>query len=127
MNLVFSENQTKYIYIATGEKENVKLAVNDLIKDIKSVCCDAQITDCKENADIFVCSKDSFEFNELSKGEVAFSHVEEFCYIIEQEKLFLFGADDLGVSWAIYSFLENELKIPPFYIFEDIKLQKKKR
>lgn len=125
MSMVFNDDKTKYIYIAKNERENVILAVNDLISDIKKVCGNAEITDCKNKADIFVCTKDSQEFNDISGDNVKFSHKEEFCYRVQNDKLYLFGDDDLGTSWAIYTFLEKELKIPPFYIFEDIEIEKK--
>lgn len=127
MGFVFNAGDMKKVYIAQNEKENVCLAAYDLIKDIRSVCCDAVFTDDVNSADIFVCSADNKEFSLISNGEVKFLHEEEFCYCIKNGKLYFFGADDLGAMWAIYSFSENELKIPPFYIFEDIKITKNNR
>ena len=120
MSFVFNATKSKKIYIAQGERENVRLAVNDLMKDIQRVCGGAVLTEIYDDADIVVASKQSVEFVEISAGKVAFTKEEEFCYRIENSRLYLFGADDLGTMWAIYAFAENELKIPPFYIFEDI-------
>ncbi len=125
MSFVFKECSIKKIYIASGEKENVFLAVNDLIKDIQSICGYAEITSKREEADIFVCTKENEEFKILVDNSVSFSHEEEFYYSIKDGKLYLLGADDFGTMWAIYTFVEKELKIPPFYFFDDIVVERK--
>lgn len=125
MSFILMESTVKKVYIARDERENVRFAVYDLIRDIKSVCGGTELTDICEEADIFVVSQQSVEFARISGDKEAFTHEEEFCYRVENGKLYFFGADDLGVMWAIYTFAEKELKIPPFYIFEDIQVERK--
>ena len=127
MSFTFNEFKTNKIYIASGEKENVRLAVEDFISDVKKTCGCAELTDIYEEADIFVASRLSAEFTRISGDKVAFTHEEEFCYRVENGKLYFFGSDDLGVMWAIYTFAEKELKIPPFYFFEDVEIERKRR
>ena len=127
MSFKFNEFKTNKIYIASGEKENVRLAVEDFISDVKKTCGCAELTDICEEADIFVVSRLSAEFTRISGDKVAFTHEEEFCYRVENGKLYFFGSDDLGVMWAIYTFAEKELKIPPFYFFEDVEIERKRR
>jgi hypothetical protein len=127
MSFILCKSDSKKIYIAVGESESVHLAVNDLIKDIQSVCGDAELTSVREEADVFVASTQSGEFANISGGREIFTHEEEFCYRIENGKLYLLGMDDLGTMWAIYTFLEKELKTPPFYIFEDIQVEHKEK
>lgn len=38
MSFMFNEFKTNKIYIASGEKENVRLAVEDFISDVKKTC-----------------------------------------------------------------------------------------
>lgn len=125
MSFVFQEKDCKKIYIAKGEAESVRLAVKDFIKDIRSVCGDAALVENAQIADIIVCSDLSAEFPILCAEEQAFSHVEEFIYRVKDGKLFFFGAGDLGVIWALYTFSEKELGIPPYYYFDDIPAEKK--
>lgn len=127
MSFTFNEAETKKIYIAFGEKESVCLAVNDFIGDVHKICGDAEITSNPQQADIFVCSQDCEEFSSIANGKAIFTHEEEFCYCIENGKIYFLGADDLGVMWAIYTFVEKEFQIPPFYYFEDIQVARKAR
>ena len=99
MSFTFNEFETKKIYIASGEQENVRLAVNDFISDVKKLCGDAVITFSRDDADVFICSPASEEFSSLA-GDIAFTREEEFCYHIERKKIYFLGADDLGVMWA---------------------------
>lgn len=125
MSFLFQENNCKKIYVANGEAESVYLAVNDLIKDIRSVCGDVTTVNESSLADIIVCSNDSTEFSALSENAVHFSQAEEFVYKIKDGKIFFFGAGDLGVIWAIYTFSERELNIPPYYFFDGIQIKNK--
>ena len=105
MSFTFNGAETKKIYIAFGEKESVCLAVNDFIGDVHKICGDAEITSNPQQADIFVCSQDCEEFSSIANGKAIFTHEEEFCYCIENGKIYFLGADDLGVMWAIYTFV----------------------
>ena len=44
MSFMFNEFKTNKIYIASGEKENVRLAVEDFISDVKKTCGCAELT-----------------------------------------------------------------------------------
>ena len=57
MSFTFNEFKTNKIYIASGEKENVRLAVENFISDVKKTCGCAELTDIYEEADIFVASR----------------------------------------------------------------------
>ena len=63
MSFTFNEFETKKVYIASGEKENVRLAVADFISDIKKACGTAETTSDIHKADIIVCSKESEELS----------------------------------------------------------------
>ena len=110
MGFIFNKNKLIKIYIAKEQPECVKLAVEDLISDIEKICCKTTKIDSAETADIVVCMKGTPEFNKLA-GNINLSHDEEYMYLIKNGKISFFGADDLGTMWAIYSFIENELKI----------------
>ena len=126
MSFIFNKDNIIKIYIAKDERENVRLSVYDLKNDINRVCCDAEIVFDSKKADIIVCSANNEEFSRFSNCEYNFSR-EEYRYIVENEKIYLFGADDLGTMWAIDAFSEKELNIPPFYFFDGINFRRKKR
>ena len=127
MGFTIKENKAIRIFIAKNECESVLCAVNDLISDIyKKVACKVKLVETIDIADIIVCSANNSEFNTISNKRVELSHSEEFCYIIEDNKIYFFGAEDLGTMWSIYSFSENELKIPPYYYFDDIEFETQK-
>ena len=113
MSFTFQATGIKKIFVSEGEPESVRLAVSDLIKDIRSVCGGAELTASEADADIVVATTPE-----------RFSHEEEFCYEIKNQ-IRLTGADDFGTMWAIYTFSERELKIPPFYLFDGITVEKK--
>lgn len=125
MGFLFQENGCKKIYIAKGSKESVLLAVQDFIKDVRTVCGDVSLVNEASLADIIICDDTHAEFPVLSKNELQFSHAEEFVYKIQNGKLYFFGAGDLGVIWALYTFLERELGVPPYYYFDGIEIERK--
>ncbi|MBQ8428947.1 MAG: glycosyl hydrolase 115 family protein [Clostridia bacterium] len=125
MSFLFHENDCKKIYVAKDSAESVLLAIEDFIKDVRAVCGDITFTNEPSIADIVVCAKDSEEFFALTDGGVYFSHTEEFVYQIKDGKIFFFGADDLGVLWALYTFMEKELGVPPYYYFDGIQIERK--
>lgn len=125
MRFIFQEKTGKKIYIAQGEAESVRLAAQDFIQDIRSVCGDAYLTKNPQDADIFICSVGAREFSALSGEDISFSHAEEFVYRVKDGKLCFFGADDLGTVFALYTFSERELGIPPFSYFDDIQPEKR--
>lgn len=116
----------KRVFVGVDEPEALKLAVNDLVKDINAVCGKACLTDDSASADIIVCSDKSGMFGELSGG-TAFLHEEEFFYEIKKDKIIICGRGDLGAMWGIYTFSEKELGIPPYYLFDDFKPEKKEK
>lgn len=125
MSFLFQENGCKKIYIAKDSRESVLLAMQDLIRDVRAVCCDVTVVSDPTLADIIICDDTSAEFSALRKDGLTFSHNEEFLYKIQDGKLYFFGAGDLGVMWAIYTFCERELNIPPYYYFDGIEIERK--
>lgn len=124
MSFIFKKDEVKKIYIGESEAQSLKLAVNDLIKDIRAVCGGAALTDDCSAADIIVCSDGAERFSERSGG-VTFSHEEEFLYRVEEKRIFICGKGDLGAMWGIYTFSEKELGIPPYYLFDGFNPQKR--
>lgn len=126
MSFIIKNGETKRVFVGVDEPEALKLAVNDLVKDINSVCGKACLTDDSASADIIVCSDKSGLFGELSGG-TAFLREEEFFYEIKNDKIIICGKGDLGAMWGIYTFSEKELGIPPYYLFDDFKPEKKEK
>ena len=118
MSFIFKKGETKKVFVSLNEPESLKLAVNDLIKDVNAVCGTATLTKDEKSADIVVCSDKSDLFAELY-GDFAFSREEEFFYEIKKDKIIICGNGDLGAMWGIYTFSENELGVPPYYLFDD--------
>lgn len=120
MSFVFKKGETKRVFVGADEPDSLKLAVNDLIKDINNVCGKAEQTPDFSSADIIVCSDKSDLFGMVSGG-LTFLHEEEFHYDIKSDKVIICGKGDLGTMWGIYTFSEKELGIPPYYLFDDFK------
>ena len=124
MSFIFKKDETKRVFVGSDEPESLKLAVNDLIKDINNVCGAAVLTYDVASADIIVCSDESEAFGEFS-GKMPFSHEEEYFYEIRKDKIIICGKGDLGTMWGIYTFSEKELGVPPYYLFDDFKSARK--
>lgn len=124
MSFIFKKSETKRVFCGADEPESLKLAVNDLIKDINNVCGAAVLTNDVDSADIIVCSDKNELFERFAKGN-SFSHEEEFRYEIKSDKIIVCGNGDLGTMWGIYTFSETELEIPPYYLFDDFKPTRK--
>lgn len=118
MSFVFKKDEGKKIYIADSEAQSLRLAANDLVKDIRAVCGGATLTNDYNLADIVICSNLASCFEKFSGG-VKFSHEEEFFYLVQADKIVICGNGDLGTMWGIYTFSEQELGIPPYYLFDD--------
>lgn len=125
MSFLFQENECKKIYVPKNTSESVLLAVQDLIRDVRAVCGDAAMVEDYSIADIIACDDGCEEFSALSENEMPFTHTEEFAYKIKDGKIFFFGAGDLGLLWAIYTFCEKELNVPPYYYFDGIEMERK--
>lgn len=121
MEFIFRKNECKKIYLPQDEKESLRLAVDSLIKDIYRVCGAAIKTENAAEADIVVCSADSAEFSVLSGGRYAFNAAEMFTYAVENGKIFIFGADDLGAIFGVYTFTEQELGVSPDVLFDGVQ------
>ena len=121
MEFIFRKNECKKIYLPQDEKESLRLAVDSLIKDIYRVCGAAIKTENAAEADIVVCSADSEEFSVLSGGRYAFNAAEMFTYTLENGKIFIFGADDLGAIFGVYTFTEQELGVSPDVLFDGVQ------
>ncbi|MBQ8375300.1 MAG: glycosyl hydrolase 115 family protein [Clostridia bacterium] len=125
MDLILTADGALGVYLAKGEKSWVSLAADDLIKDICRVCGGAKRVETAEQADIVLCSAESEEFSALFKEVAPFSCAEEFFYQVKDGKAYIFGADDLGLIWGIYTFSERELHIPPDYLFDGVEFIQK--
>lgn len=125
MGFLFQKNDCKKIYLAKDSKESVLLATQDFIRDVRATCGDVTVVSESTLADIIICDNTSVEFPVLSKNEIQFFHPEEFMYKIQNGTLYFFGAEDLGVIWALYTFLEQEIGIPPYYYFDGIQIERK--
>ena len=126
MSFSFHGGETKKVFVGDNEPESLKLAVNDLIKDINSVCGKAESTSSFLAADIICCSDKNEMFAEISNG-VSFAREEELFYEIKNDKIVICGNGDLGTMWGIYTFSEKELGIPPYYLFDDFKPIRKEK
>lgn len=93
MSFVFETGETKKVFVGLNEPESLKLAVNDLIKDVNAVCGTATLAKDAKSADIVVCSDESDLFAELY-GDFAFSREEEFFYEIKKDKIIICGNGD---------------------------------
>lgn len=123
MSFIFRNNENKRIYLPKDEKESLFLAVKDLITDVRRVCGNAELTDDAALADILICSKDSREFSSLDGGRYALNAAESFVYTIEEDKIRIYGADDLGAIYGIYTFSERELGVVPDIRFDGVAPQ----
>lgn len=124
MSFIFQKGQKKRVYVSEEEAESLKLAVNDLIKDIATVCGKAVLTKDISSADVIVCSDENGRYADFSE-EISFTHEEEFFYRVEENRIVICGNGDLGTMWGIYTFSEKELGIPPYYLFDDFRPEKR--
>ncbi len=107
MAFIIQNNRELKIYCAPGQKAWVMLAAEDLAGDISRLCTQCVFTDSEQKADIVIVTDRS-----------AVEQDEGFSVKIMSDKVYLTGHDDLGTMWAIYTFAEKELKIPPTYLFD---------
>ncbi len=125
MSFVFRNNEEKKIFVSENETEALRLAVKDLMKDIRAVCGRAVETNDSAFADIIICSNENDRYGEFSEG-FSFTREEEFFYRVNEDKIVICGNGDLGTMWGIYTFSEKELGIPPYYLFDDFKPEARK-
>lgn len=102
------------VYFKDFNVESLNFAVSDLLSDLASLFGKSMFAENDKDADIVVKIDNSLE------------HEEEYKYEILNNKVILSGKGDLGAMWAIYSFLEKELKVPPFYKIEGLHLSEVK-
>lgn len=100
------------IYINDFSFESINLAIQSFRSNFEDIICKTEIVENINDANVII---------ELKK----LTHDEEFAYKVTPEKLLFFGNDDLGVIFGLYTFLENELGVPPFYLIEGENLIKK--
>lgn len=110
MNLTFSNKKAIKICVVDRIK-SIELASLDLARDLQELSFNTEDVSNETNADIVIKIDNSLTFLEEYKIEI-------------NSKVILSGKDDLGVMWAIYTFLMEDLNIPPFYKFDGIKLNK---
>ncbi len=113
MSFIFNKNKEIKIYVDKNEPTSLLLAVKSLKEDLEAMFGVVTLIDNQMKADILVASDDSFAYEE------------ESFYCIMSSRIYITGKGDLGAIFAIYSFLENELNVPPFYKIEGLKLRKR--
>lgn len=118
------------IRLAEGESSYVKLAAEDLCRDIERVSFGAVGVLGADNAKIFIGTKESTGVNALPFAdrllkELALS--EQFVIHVFDKGAVILGADYLGTMWGIYTFSKEHLGIEPTYLFSDAQIKKHKR
>lgn len=108
MALILTHDKILRFYVNQSLPSSVKFAIEDLRKDLSALSFPSTFISTPQEADVIVHLPDS----------VRFPHREEFFYRISKRQIEFFGADDLGLMWAIYTFSRDELGIPPFVAFE---------
>ncbi|MDR2706033.1 MAG: glycosyl hydrolase 115 family protein [Planctomycetaceae bacterium] len=124
-----SPQQQSVIYVSEKEQECVKIAVQDLIGDVKKITgIELKITNSvsKDDSVLIIGTADILENNTVLKS-LKFELPENFsskweCFRIENissDKLVICGSDERGTIFGIYDFLEKQLGVDPFYFWKD--------
>jgi len=103
------QNEVK-VFFLDKDIMSLNFAVSDLLNDLATLFGKSYLVSDVNDADIVIYIDDSL------------THNEEYKYQISDGQIILSGKGDLGTMWAIYSFLEKELKVPPFYKIEGLHL-----
>ena len=124
---LFCGKESVGIRLARGESSYVRLAAEDLCRDIERASLGASGSLDAENAKIFIGTKDSVGVNELPFAcelQDKLTHKEQFVIRILEDKTVILGADYLGTMWGIYTFSKEYLGIEPTYLFSDAAIKK---
>lgn len=113
MKITFFKEKTIKIYLKDKDISSLQNAVQDLRNDFLNLGYQSELCYEEKEADILIYI------------DFTLTHDEEYLAYTDDNKIILKGQADLGTMWAIYTFSEKELKIPPFYLFEDLPIQKK--
>lgn len=108
-----SHNIPIKIYLLDKQYLSLIKASKDLLDDLNKLFNNASFTD------------DFFDANIVLKIDDSLEHIEQYKYVIQDDKIIISGKDDLGLIFGIYQFLEQQLLIPPFYKIEGLKLQRR--
>lgn len=108
--LCLSTGEHYGVFCDKNEDTAVKIAVSNMINDIKKVCgAEGCITHDKREAKIVIQTK-------------ILEHKEEFEISENQGKLYIFGNDRRGTIYGIYDFCENA-GVSPWYWFGDVPIK----
>lgn len=133
---LFSKNVKVSIYVSEKENSAVHIAVDNFIKDIKSVFgCEALRSNRIEKADIIIGTIDGDnEFMQLIKdkelpvdmleeAEGKF-HSEGYLQIVNDNLFYIVGTDRRGTVFGIYDLCEK-MGVSPWYYWADISMKRK--
>ena len=101
--------------------EYVRLAVNDLIKDIERVSESSHIPKLVKEP-----TKWCIIIEENDKRKPMGNESEDFTIRSEGDTVIICGCGYLGTMWGIYTFSDKILGVDPCYIFNDLEIQKRK-
>lgn len=126
--IVYSQNRPACFCVSESAGTAVKLAVQDLIRDLErvsgfsghSVCTLAKAAP----GSIIVGTlgeEDTERFLRIREEKTGELRGKEEHYLIQAtpELLFLIGNDERGTIWALYEFSRRFLKVDPLYLFTD--------
>lgn len=132
--VLVSEEVQKKIYLDGETDISIRLAVKDLVHDLKRVCGkDFQVVDdfkkCGDGCIVIGIYNDIFASGVLKdrNGDFAFlKHKwESYLVKIQNKNLGIIGSDTRGTIFAVYDFIEKYLGIDPMYFWSDIMPEKK--
>ena len=121
MITIFDKNSCIDICCAENECDYIKLAAEDLAKDIERVNLNnikPNIITSPSSSCIIIKTISKSTFAEITKD------FESFTIKTENNNIIISGNGYLGTMWGIYTFSEKFLNISPCYLFDDFEIQK---
>lgn len=109
--MIITDSKSLKIYCNCLEISSVNLMAKSFVNDLSKMFRKPSIIKSLSEADIVL---------KIEKLE----HIEEYKIEVSNEKIFITGNDDLGLIFGVYAFEEKILKIPPFYLIQDLKIKK---
>ncbi len=128
---LFKSGKKVKIYCGLEESDAVKIAAENLVKDIESVC-NCEVLICNENADcdivISTIGTESIKYENVSVNllydENDRYRKEAFLQQTINDKLYIIGTDRRGTIYGIYD-LSEKIGVSPWYYFADVPVKKK--
>ncbi len=114
------------VFVQENEKSWVYLAAEDLLSDLCYIAGAKQ----KDKLHIGQPALSGIFIGTLNGNTPADSDAylgavlpegkEGYAITVREDSITILGADDLGTMWGIYTFCEEILKIPPYYLFDGV-------